>query len=299
MKIQYWSILVLILLSCKRSPSHTAPSGFISELNISSKPFQVIHAEKSRKLGSAIELKRLQYLSDYDIIKLEKSGYLILAHFTGMFFEFEGDTLIDISALSRHTSQVLNIDQSKISDRRDIQCLFQDECKFGYLTGATCRPTPPTLTMVSPTTFSIPEISATTPEICILWKDLEDQKSKSYEIQIKNIFDEVLETLIVKNPELNLNLAPYESPIGLFIINISDDENHEISASEMGITVGNQHYFTPKTCTINTAAKALEMAYYLETNHYYTDATEYYKRATELSDKPVFALLLKHHERRK
>jgi hypothetical protein len=290
--------LIVILASCARYPSRTVPTGFNAEPNILDKPFQVVHAERTRKVGDSIEVRRLQHLFSNDLVKLENSGYLLLAHFTGRFFELEGDTIIDISELAEQTSQELNINPNAVKHRTDIQLLYRDERKFNYYPGAVSRCVSYPMALISPATNTA-EIFATKPEICISWEYSMNTKPESFEIQIKNIFDESLDTLSTENSELTLNLSQYEYEVGLYILKIYDSQNLEIQAPEIGIKVGKEHYFVPKTCNLNTAVKALEMAYYLETNRYYFDATKYYELATELSERPIFDELLEHYKRRK
>ena len=274
------------------------PSGFITEPNILDKPFQVVHAERTHKVGDAVQVTRLQHLFSNDLVKLENSGYLLMAHFTGKFFEFEGDTTIDISELAERASQELNINPNAVEHRTDIQLLFQDKRKYDYYPRAVSRCLSYPMAMITPVTNTV-EISATTPEICISWEYSVNPKPELFEVQIQNIFDETLDTFSTENAELTLSFSQYEYDVGLYILKIYDSKNPEIDAPDIGIKVGNEHYFIPQTCNLNTAGKALEMAYYLETNRYYFDATEYYERASELSERPIFTELLNHFKNRK
>lgn len=258
-----------------------------------------MHAERTHKVGDSVQLTQLQLLFSNDLVNLENSGYLLMAHFTGKFFEFEGDTIIDISELAERTSQELNINPNAVEHRTDIQLLFQDERKFDYYPGAVSRSVNYPMAIITPVTRTA-EISATTPEICISWDYSMNSKPESFEIQIQNIFDESLDILSTEKPELTLNFSQYEYEVGLYILKIYDSKNPEIvDAPEIGIKVGNEHYFIPQTCNLNTAGKALEMAYYLEANRYYFDASEYYDRASELSERPIFTELLNHYQNRK
>lgn len=126
-----------------------------------------------------------------------------------------------------------------------------------------------------------------------------DLKPKTFEVQIKNLFDEVFETIETENTVINLNLSQYRSEVGFYIVRIYDKDNHEICTPDIGINTRREHHFTPKTCDLNTAVKALEMAYYLDKNRYYFDASEYYELATELSDRLIFTELLNHYRNRK
>ena len=126
-----------------------------------------------------------------------------------------------------------------------------------------------------------------------------DLKPKTFEVQIKNIFDELLEIIETENTDINLNLSQYDSDVGLYIVRVYDKDNHEISTPDIGISTRWEHHFTPKACDLYTAVKALEMAYYLDKNRYYFDAAEYYELATELSDRLIFTEILNHYRNRK
>jgi hypothetical protein len=297
MKNIYYLILLIHLAGCSRYPSRTVPTGYISESNITGRPFQVVFADQTHKVGDSTQLAKLDYLSSYDIIRIENSGYIILAHFTGLFLEFEGDTIIDMSELSEMTSQQLNIDPNTIKHRTNIQLLFQDERKNNYYQGAVSRCVSHPMAIVSPISTTT-EISATTPEICISWEYSMAQRPEEFEVKIKNIFDEPLDTVRTSETRLSLNLSNYEHE-RLVIVGVSDKNESEIQTQEIGIKIGKQHYFTPQSCDLKSALKVLEMAYYLESHRYYFDATHYYKLASELSDRTIFDELLEHYENRK
>jgi hypothetical protein len=299
MKAYHYFLLLIILASCSKYPTRTVSPGFIPEANISRGPFQVIYADRARKVGDSAQVMRLKFLSTFDLIRIEDDGYLLLAHFSGMFFEFQGDTILDISKLSEQASQRLNNNLNAVEHPVNVQLLYQNKGKPNYYPGAVsggCASYP--IALISPATNSV-EISATFPELCLSWESTSDKKPESFEIQIKNIFDELVDTIISETTTLNLNLSQYNSESGLYLLTIYDSQDHEIRSTELGIKVGRVYYYTPQTCDINTSLKALEMALYVESHHYYYDASDYYKLAAELSERPIFTEFLNNYKMRK
>lgn len=194
MRNSQYLILLILLVGCSIYPSRTVPTGFISESNIRSKPFQVVYAKQTRKIGDTAELVALEYLFLEDIIRLEKSGYLILAHYSGLFLEFENDTIFSISEISEKTSQQLNINSQEVKHRTDIELLYTDERKHQYYPGVVSRCISYPMALISPARTTS-EISAKSPKICISWESNLNYEPESYEVQIKNIFDENLDIL--------------------------------------------------------------------------------------------------------
>lgn len=299
MKFHQYILLILFVCGCTRPPNLTPPTGFVDGEHITGRPFQIIHAENVRNAGDSVQLTALNFLSKYDIVKLEETSYLLLVHFSGMFFTFEGDTVINLATLSKEISQELNIENEEINHRAGIQFLFQNEAYIPKYSNPVLRiESFQGIQMLTPA-LDQTQLSANASKICLKWRESPVRSVDVFQIIIKDIFDEVLDTMHTKSSYLDLDLSRYESEGNLYIIKIKDSRYPRVESIEFAIILGNEQYYIPKNCKIRTAEKALEMAYYLEYNQLYTDAEEYYLLATSLSERPIFDQLLKNFQERK
>lgn len=216
MRNNFCFILLIVLASCSKQASHSTPFGFNMDSYITKRPFQVIFSEHTHDGGATARLSPLEYLSLGDTIQIVDSGYLVLVHYSGLFLEFKEDTIISVTELSNSIAQQLNINPNKAKSRIDIDLLFSDQGKIQYATGVSsiCNPSP--MEYVLPINTAS-EISASNPEFCVSWTS--NLSTPPYIVQVKNIFDEIIDEIEVKENEINLDLSGYQNDGNLYIRN--------------------------------------------------------------------------------
>ena len=259
-------------------------------------PFQVLSVEGGRRKGDALPLEPLEKLSIYDSIKLDSSGYMILVHYTGRFLAFEGEISISISDQSKLISEQQNIGWKYEISRAGVRRLFSTE-KFPRMSrGAVDRSWGEKINIISPA-IRAADISENKPQVCLLWEPVSPQPNP-YMLNIKNIYDQVVDEFEVDGTSFNLDLSKYQIKPPLYLITVYDKYDHEYSSPEIGFKLGEQYQYTPFKCEMNSASEALEMGFYLESNGYYAESTQYFQLATLLSERPVFIEFLNYHAQR-
>ncbi len=283
--------LSLLILGCSKYPtSKSTPYGYYNDRGAPSRPFQILYGSKARKLGDSVEVSRYQFVGNSDLIRLEKSGYIILVHYTGLFLEFENDTLIDVSLVHNQIANQLNLDTTKIWFRPNLATLFTKsqirKARANAVGSFYCDPTDELyFTHSSGRT----EISVNDPKLCIRWESLEPtMQEHSYSILIRNIFDENIDTIRTKDKTASLDLSVYKNDEGLFILKVYRDDDLEFSTRDIGVVMKKENLYWPKSCEIRSAVKALEMGYFLENERRHKEAGEYYLLAKEMSERPFF-----------
>lgn len=301
-KIIYFLFLIAIIgcyktagQSISLEPSEPrGPYGFIYDPDILLRPFQIVYAEQASRIGDSINLAPLHHLSVNDTVQLNDSSYLILAHYSGLFLEFKGDATLIISEISDSLIRDFNINPENVKFRTNVELLYSNK-----QSPKTCRATAARSYRL-PIEFVLPqrriELSKNFSELCVSWSsNIINVSDHTFNFRIKNIFDQQLDVIEVKGNKIDLNLSKYNNEQNLFVIKVEDKNNPEIQSSDFGIKVNEQYYYFPNSCNFDSALKAIEMGYHIESNHCYFEATEYYELASKLSDHKIFKELLNNH----
>lgn len=287
--------IALVFSSCTRYSSYNStPSLYTKTTRSGGEPFQVLTCSKARLIGDTIQLERFQYIQSSSFIEVEENGHLILVHFSGHFLEFEKDTLLDMSIISRGLLRRLNIEYLDVKYRPDLSTFFLNEHirKSQHLaTGVRYCIGPTGIQFLH--SSELTDISLNDPKICLQWKNIDnDIDTANYIITIKNIFNEPLDTLYSQENILDLNLSKYNDEEKLYIIRVFEENmNNSWSSQDIAIRLHKEPIYWPKSCEIKTAIEALEYGFFLEHNNEYLLAGKYYKLASDLSDRPIFSQL--------
>ena len=261
-------------------------------------PFQIIYAENVLINDTIINGdSRSRLINQTDKISL-KNGHLMMVHYLGEFFEFEGDTNIFISDLIYNQYGIFDAD---ISARPKIGRLFEEEPFYNNLvTGAIIRENHYGLEfLVSDPNIDKYQIQKDK-SICLFWdtylKDTQD--SMSYEVELKNIFDERIGQIKTESKYGQLaKLDSYENPSNLIIAKVNSNVNEETYLTTMDIALeltDKPSYYYPTLCDVSASAiKNLEMAFYLENSTEFKRAEKHYRAAAELSSNDIYQEILK------
>jgi len=296
-KVAILFFFVIVLFGCSRYPRRSDSSPFLLDLHTTTQPFQVIHSDGVYNLRVRTDLSRFQLLSLADTLQLADSSYLLLAHHSGLFLEFEGDTVLNVSQLAEHVAHQLNILPNVKKTRAIIRLLFSDTRNRNYPTGAVLRCVSYPIEFILPISTTS-DISANKPEICLSWETRDGNQHKEFVVQIKNIFDELIGEYEVGLSETSLDLSKYSIDNRLLIVNVSDRNDSTFRSPDIGVKIGREYVYAPKLCELYSAAAALEIGFHMESNGYSFDAAKYYKLAAELSDRSIYSEVLTHHRRR-
>ncbi len=265
-------------------------------------PFQVLYAENAKDKNGQV-LKSLDLVSVSDVLTVSENGTLSLIHYSGFPIETSGDTIIIIVK----GLQDLIVDPGQKSNlytsSPDLGRLFIMDSKlvkkrvipFKY----DCSDCESKLKIIYPPNFNMLGLDFKD-DLCFTWMP---NKSKSYRVEIKTMFEEPLDTIVVTSNELRLNnqefkiLRKEENHMLAFI---SDLENkHHSPYVVLKKSQLNTLEF-PYACNLKKATFALMAGLYIETlsKNYLVEAEKYFELATELSDKSFYKEMLANFRKR-
>ena len=235
MKLSFCLIIVIGCISCTQSnyPS-TISSNYDSEYftldnNLDQFPFQVIDSKLSRKIGTQDQLNQLDTLNISDIIKVENGGHILLAHYSGLFLEIEGDSLFSVSEASSVVAKYLHISNDSASYRVQLAQLYS-KSKL-YSKEAILRHSGP-IWVLYPFDFNNHTISITPEDqgFCLFWEyDVLFDKRKPVELRVVNIFNELQDKFPLNNDrkiQLDMSQFKTESNISSWTSTMLTKMNH-------------------------------------------------------------------------
>lgn len=304
---KYWLLAIVIFSGCSHKVNYDpkpitsrakVSKRFKKKTSINENPFQVVYADNVSNIYTGLPLKRLSKLSINDTIKIENSGHIIMAHFTGLFLEFEKDTTLVIAQLANKIKQRMGFNPELTKQRFIIDQLFQNENlkKRVSAIGAVSRPWPSYLKFVLP--YSDHNSSIVNQQVCLIWENTDPEyKSASYDLAVKSMFNDVLDKISTKGKYLNMDLSKYANKESLYIIRLSAP-NDEQQNDTVILSNNENPVYSPTYCEAKTALEALELACHLEMGYGYKTSIKYYELAAQLSDKPIFNEILNHARQR-
>jgi hypothetical protein len=259
-------------------------------------PFQVLYAENTKNKAGQV-LKSLDVVSIDDILTVGKNGTLSLIHHSGFPIEVNGDTTIEINDL--HDLLVIPKDKNSSSSRPQIDNLFISNSSLVKNKLTACHDCTHDLEILYPPAFAQSGINYKD-GLCIKWVA---STSKTYQVNIANIFEDLIKSYTVDSNELNVTgdeLRTLKGEEKILIIRINDLENKKCSNGSMLKEFPANNVKFPYGCDLEKATFALMAGLYIEMlpGKYFDEAEKYFLLATELSDRPFYKEMLANFKKR-
>ncbi len=279
-------LLWLIIFSC-RTVTMTYPP-LVQETEISF-PFECLYAESSYK-SNGVLVDGWEIFDWEDTIKLD-SGYILLAHYSGILLEIDGDTSVSIRSLN----ELVKVDSpvQKIS----LRYLLNTSELAPWRAGSYVHH-PGYIEYIFPLEQSA-RINIEEP-ICLIWTSQNPEfRDIEYSITIKSIFDEILLKRKIYGNAIQLDLKDLSHQLSdsLFIVELEETNNSEHSAKTIGIKLTHDKH-TMNPCLTEKPINQLQLAIGLEQIQEISKAYEYFQLAAELGDRSVYDLLLEKFKKR-
>ncbi|WP_416865545.1 MAG: hypothetical protein ACMVP2_24700 [Imperialibacter sp.] len=296
-RILIFMMLSMAAIGCTRIRGSSSHQVHFYDHETDKKPFKVVHAQDAILSNEDSSLVRFRLLSMGDTIILSSESYLILAHHTGHFLEFSGDTVIAISNIAENIANQLNIIPDQGAPRIDFEGLFSADHSRMHNTGAVVRCVSYPIEFVLPIA-GVQTISRKNPTLCLMWEARDMDLHTSFKVEISDIFEEKVDLIEVNGYSTTVDFSKFMEHGSLFIVNVCDVTDSDFRSYDVGIKIEREYNYLPEMCEPILAVKALEMGFHLEFSSYYPDATKYYQLAADLSNEPIFDELLALHRQR-
>jgi len=294
-----WLLLLPMLYGCARQSMSTVanlPFAFKASIDVVEYPFQVVYADGVFKEdGQPVDTLSLLKWDNHITLT---SGYLIIAHYLGEFFEYSGDTTVLINQL---ISTEYGFFEPLMQGRPRIENLYSKKAFHNIYdqqySGAVVRSTHSgyfiDYVLLSP--YENKYAITKGEKFCLWWQEIREVKEDlSFKLKLVNIFDEVLDTLQTKEHQIELDFENYDNVSNLYLIqnkgiSAENTASDWYSAKEIAIEVVEEPTtYIPNGCRELSALKNLELGFYLENNGYPEKAAISYERSTQLSDKKIY-----------
>jgi len=226
-------------------------------------PFQILLAKGAYNKNK--EVNTLDHFKRSDRVEVT-SGKLIMVHYSGRFFEFEGDTSISIANLEMAINTI-----PKNYFRPDINILYSRKFSSSLIIEGNYP-----IKLVSPHRNMLEVLNQ---NLCISWISENDSQ---YTVEIKNAFSELIKTYNSDSKSLSIDLR--EIGERLIIVRVRDKNSPNIMSREYGVRIVDGPIgISNNTCIIESPYQALMIGFYLEQNLKFDEAHNFYLQATELS----------------
>lgn len=268
----YSALMVMITTSCvynqqlrSNDPEHLT------------RPALVLHAKGAYKEDQS-PLKQFETLKSDELLTL-MDGYVLLQHYSGRLYEYEGDTTLVAAVAVQHTQK----DKQTVPTKLDF--LFSD---FPYkndqrIPDRANRYTP-RYTYLYPFDRSI-AINRDEP-LCLWWKPQYFESSDEVKVAFKNGYDDELSSFHTYHQRFEVRIPDHITD-DLLIIDLGSGA---LYAPEIGVNVKEQQpEVTP--CNATESIELLYIATRLEQNEHYQEAYEFYERAAKASSQPIYEVL--------
>jgi hypothetical protein len=267
-------------------------------------PFQILFADNvENKKGQPV--KSFDLISINDILIVGQGGYLSMVHYFGYPIEIDRDTTINIkeiqkefellkygkrhekySNLKRPYIKYLSITDNETGRKSKFK--ITQPCHYCY-----------DFEIIYPPKYRTNEIPFDS-DLCLKW---EPTDSKSYQIELKNMFDDSLMTYTSTTNEIKLDNKAFKDLIDrerVLLLRIKDGSKNRASDISI-IRKINSKYKYPYSCEPRTATDALLAGFYIEVaqGNHDSEAENYYKLAVELSDRQFFKTMLENFIKRR
>ncbi|MFY0607222.1 MAG: hypothetical protein JXR10_10925 [Cyclobacteriaceae bacterium] len=216
-------------------------------------------------------------------------GHIILIHYSGKFFEFEGDTTFNISDINLLAQNLI----------KDPKFRFRPEPNFLFAVNyiAASGSNNPPIILLSDVTRGVQKQDG---KLCLEWVDNDSYREiEKHVVSLKDINEQDLDRLITHKKRVTLDFTNYSAEHKLHLVNVYDSARLHIKSNEVGVKYGISPFYVPNGCNLETAIDALEYAFHLERMSFLGDhILPFYKLATELSDQIINAELLEEFNQR-
>lgn len=234
-------------------------------------PYRVLGGEGIWKNGR-IPIEQGEPLRLKDSIEL-RNGSILIAHYSGKLFEFQGDTTVSISEID----QQLAVEKDNLPNPY-LTVLLSEDPVFRAPATFYCVIYPdPINVLYLPTTV---EINPSEPACIWIEKTHPSFDISSYHFEIKTIFDDLL--YVSHSDTLQFELEIPEDPTGLLILDIVQEG--ETRRRSYGIKVDPERKRNrPTPCSASTPVELLQVAVGLEFDSRRDHALNYYEKAKNAS----------------
>lgn len=181
----------------------------LAQINVSNEihPFQVLFVDSATYLDKPREVEQFDFINKYDLI--DNKGRLVLVHYSGLILEFESGTLSlrEISnkhVLRRYCKRPILSDPSNYEDRSTNrgQHLAKESvshlCIASYFEAYLSFPFQKEANGMT--------LSEDVKELAFEFETL--TRGREFSIYVKNIFDETIEVIDVKDPLIIVSVPP-------------------------------------------------------------------------------------------
>ncbi len=247
----------------------------------------------SVKTGSSdwSTLKTGARLNKGDALKLDENGYLGLVHATGRTLELKETGEYKVDDLSAKIGSGQSSVASKYADfvmsKMTSETREENRRKYASVTGAVERATGTSaIKLLMP-----PSAEVFGDEALIMW---DGEEGKSYDVTVKNMFDEVIYSSKVEGSKIMLDLKDEKfANESLVIINIKQSDNENIGSGDYGIKKlsgdeaseikSEMEELTAHIGNETNSLNSLILAEFYEQKSMIIDALTQYMKAVELS----------------
>jgi hypothetical protein len=282
---KYLPILALVLSSCLAKKY--APTLSAAEIDQAKKyPFEVLYAESCRTTKGGT-LSGWSELHREDTIEL-LNGYLLLAHFSGEIFEFEGDTTLSIASLQQPMDTVgyKEIFNSRFLVDSSANIDLSQYPIFSHNYNSIYYSTP----------LPFPIVLDPNESVCLVWvNNRPDFQSIRYRLRVTNVYSEAVLERMIDGTSAHLDFGKLKEETSpdqdLFIVELSEFSDPNRKAADLGFRL-KKGAPPVNTCVEDAPIEHLRRAVFLERKGQEETSLFEYIAAAELSERSVYKLLL-------
>lgn len=227
MKIKNLSLNALLIMAVLLSSTAFFQSALAQDTT-----FQILAVDGDvsiKRTEAWLPLEAGQYISQQDLIKLKDGAYLGMVHHTGHSLELRKTGTYEAGRLSQQ------LGERKLNVAAKYASLYVGMLKKGSVqqpvTGNQERTVQANLLSV----YLPNSVDVFNDEVIIRWKD-DTQLAKNYEVKLKNMFNEVLDTKVVNSTKTSLNFNHEKiARERMIIISVSSQDFKDQKSKDYGM----------------------------------------------------------------
>ena len=245
-------------------------------------PFQVVYAENAKLDNGFTIVGKYDYIKKDSQIQLD-SGFLILMHHSEKLFEFSGDTLVSIESVLRGMPEYLkgipgerpNIfyfskyQNTYNGNGGSTQCVGNTYLFDGIYNGST-------------------RINVNQP-LTLHWTSLNENEIHDYTIFIRNIYDVLLDSIVLSEPKFDVNPSKYFPTPSLLVVQVISNTNPGDFTEIIGIYVDENGWaYIPVWDELKQPIDYLQAWYHTTTRGDFMKAREYLDQLNVNANHPFY-----------